>query len=106
MRQTVVRVEEFIFANKNEQVIALLGGSKGLFSHFPKYFIFLFQGITALHEVTLGLDLVSVVFPRLSPLLKGEAWTDGRNPFELNRTIKYYKSVSRSLVVVGCSSDP
>ena len=107
MRQTVQEVQKCIFANHNDELIALLSGSKGLFSHYPKYFKLLFQGITALHDTTLGLDLLAVVFPRLSRIIGGEPVASTSTPFALNRTaIKYYKSENPRLVSASSSLHP
>lgn len=99
MKQTVGVVQEYIFSNRNEELIALLSGSKGLFSHYPKYFKLLFHGITAVHDTTLGLDLLGVVFPRLSRIISGEPIEKAGSPFELNRAaVKYYKPENARLV--------
>ena len=75
------------------EVLQSLLGFRGAFAHYPKYFELLLESALELHETSLGMDLVHVLFPYM-------ANGDSERFFELNRaTVKYHKSAHHSLVV-------
>ena len=76
------------------EVLQSLLGFRGALTHYPKYFELLLESALELHETSLGMELVRVLFPHM-------ANGDSERFFELNRaTVKYYKTTHHFLVII------
>ena len=91
--EIATEAENKIASGEYTEVLQSLLGFHGAFAHYPKYFELLLESALELHETSLGMELVHMLFPHMTNC-------GSERFFELNRaTVKYYKGTHHSLVV-------